>query len=335
MLRIVAAKRVAAASALVATLVLGACGESDEPGRPAETPPPAPARAADFPKPEGRTLTALRRELGPGPVLAPSVSLLEPGTDRFGFALFDRRRKQIADAPVALYIAPKGGGKVRGPFTARFESLAVEPEHASQSTTSDPDAARSLYVAELPFDRAGEYEVLGVVKLDDQLVAAESVYPDGRGLSVREDRTVPDVGDPAPRTSTPTVESVGGAVEKIDTRVPPSTMHEEDFADVVGKRPAVLVFATPALCMSRVCGPVVDVAEQVKARHEGDAAFIHMEIYRDNEVEKGFRPQVLEWGLPTEPWVFTVDQHGKIAARLEGAFSARELEDAVEAATRS
>ena len=61
----------------------------------------------------------------------------------------------------------------------------------------------------------------------------------------------------------------------IDTRVPPSTMHEENFADVVGKEPVVLVFATPRLCQSRVCGPVVDVAEQLKAEYGDQAEFIH------------------------------------------------------------
>jgi hypothetical protein len=33
--------------------------------------------------------------------------------------------------------------------------------------------------------------------------------------------------------------------------------------------------------------------------------------------------------LPSEPWLFVIDGKGKIAARMEGAFSARELEDAV------
>jgi predicted transcriptional regulator len=59
-----------------------------------------------------------------------------------------------------------------------------------------------------------------------------------------------------------------------------------------------------------------------------------MEIYRDNAIEKGFRPQVLAWRLPTEPWVFAIDKQGRVAARLEGAFSAAELEEAVEKATR-
>jgi hypothetical protein len=149
---------------------------------------------------------------------------------------------------------------------------------------------------------------------------------------VVKDSSIPEPGEPAVPIETPTRADVGGDVARIDTRVPPSTMHEANFADVVGKKPIVLVFATPALCRSRVCGPVVDIAEQVKAGHDGDAEFIHMEIFNDNEVEKGYREQVLKWRLPTEPWVFTIDRTGKVAARIEGAFSATELERAVEKA---
>jgi hypothetical protein len=59
-----------------------------------------------------------------------------------------------------------------------------------------------------------------------------------------------------------------------------------------------------------------------------------MEIYRDNTIEKGFRPQVKAFRLPTEPWLFAIDKRGKVAARLEGAFSAAELEDALARATK-
>jgi hypothetical protein len=83
-----------------------------------------------------------------------------------------------------------------------------------------------------------------------------------------------------------------------------------------------------------VCGPVVDVTEQVKAKRGDDAAFVHVEIYRNNEIDQGFRPQVLRWGLPTEPWAFAIDRRGRVAARLEGAFDAHELERAVDAAVR-
>ena len=96
-----------------------------------------------------------------------------------------------------------------------------------------------------------------------------------------------------PSIHTPTVDEVGDIAE-IDTRDPHDTMHDEDLADVVGKEPVVLLFATPALCVSRVCGPVVDIAEQVKAEQGDDAAFIHMEIYNDNDPNKGMRPQLVE-----------------------------------------
>lgn len=295
---------------------------------------PRPSEPDEFPRPQGKSIAELRRELGPGgPILSPSVSVLTPGEkNRFGFGLFDRARRQIRDARVAVYLAPVGGGRTLGPFPADSESLAVKPPFQSQGTEADPDAAESVYVAEVPIDRPGKYEILGVVDLDDRLVAADPASPP---LTIERDSPVPDVGEEAPRTSTPTAASVGGRLEEITTRVPPAReLHDVDFANVVGERPVVLVFATPALCQSRVCGPVVDVALQVASEHP-EAEFVHMEIYEDNVVEKGFRPQVAEWNLPTEPWAFAVDRDGRIVARLEGAFSPNELEAAVEKAARS
>jgi hypothetical protein len=319
------------AAALAAGVVAPACGGDSDQNAQTEKPPPV-ASPEDFPKPQGRSLVELWKEYGAGgPVLSPSVSRLTSGSNRFGFGLFDRARAQIADAPAAVYVAPVGGGEARGPYPARYESLAVEPQFQSRSVADDPDSAKTVYVTDLPFREAGRYQVLGMARLDDRLVTAA---PAGPPLSVVNRDSVPGVGDMAPRTHTPTEASVGGDVEKIDTRVPPSSMHEADFADVVGKKPVILLFATPALCQSRVCGPVVDIAEQVKAEHEGEAEFIHMEIFNNNELEQGYRPQVREWSLPTEPWVFAIDRTGRIAARIEGAFSARELEAALKKATR-
>jgi hypothetical protein len=124
---------------------------------------------------------------------------------------------------------------------------------------------------------------------------------------------------------------VGGDVTKIDTRTPPDDMHKYDLKDVLGKKPIVLVFATPLLCVSRVCGPVVDIAEQVE--HTMPAAkqfaFIHNEIYNNNKVVDGYRPQVAAFQLPTEPWVFVINKQGRITARMEGAYSVAELQAAV------
>jgi hypothetical protein len=312
--------------ALVATVA--GCG-GDGGGNGADEPAmPAPA-GVEFPAPKGRTLSELRRGLGGGPVMAPAVSLLEPGRQRLAFGLFDRGRRQFAQARAAVYVAHGPRGPATGPFEARYESLETDPEFRSRGVTDDPDSASSVYTATVPFERPGQHRVMTIASLDDRLLASEPAP-----LPVVRDGRVPEVGERAPRIETDTVESAGGDVGSIDTRVPPGSMHEVSFADVLGRRPAILLFATPALCQSRVCGPVVDVAEQVKARHRGDAAFIHQEIYRDNEIENGFRPQVTAYRLPTEPWLFAVDRRGRIAARIEGAFSERELADAVAKAER-
>jgi hypothetical protein len=320
------------AAALLACVLVAGCGGGDDGSE--DNPPPPVAQPEQFPKAAGKTLAELRKGLGRGgPVLAPSVSALTTGKNRFGFGLFTRERGQIADAAVAVYVAEAGGGEASGPYVARWESLKVRPQYQSEQTSADPNAAKSVYVAELPFDKAGNYEVLGIAKLDDRLVAATSAAPAMSVVKAADD-PIPSVGDRAPRIHTPTEADVGGDLTSIDTRQPPSSMHGSDFADVVGKKPVVLIFATPQLCQSRVCGPVVDIVEQVKAERGGDdVEFIHMEVFRDNNPDNGVRPQLNAFGLQSEPWLFTVDAKGNVAARLEGAFSEPELEDAIEKAT--
>jgi hypothetical protein len=317
------------AAGLLACALLAGCGDDDDDGSQADRPPPE-ARPDQFPSAEGKTLVQLYKELpAGGPVLAPALDHFVAGRNRYAFGLFTAARAQIPDAAAAVYVARAGGGEARGPFVARYESLEVDTRYRSQSSASDPDAAKTLYVTDLPLNRPGKYEVLGMARLDGRLVAAASARP---VITVKAEDFVPKVGERPPAIHTPTEADVGGDLEQIDTRVPPSTMHETDFADVIGNEPVVLTIATPRLCQSRVCGPVVDVVEQVKADYEDQAEFIHMEVYNENDIRKGFRPQVTAFRLPTEPWTFTFDANGRVAARLEGAFSAEELEAAVKKA---
>jgi hypothetical protein len=315
---------------LLACALLAGCGGDDSSS--GDEPPPA-AKAEDFPKPAGKSLAELLDQVGgSGPVLAPSGLELRTGTQRFGFALFTRSREQISDASVAVYAAPAGGGPAKGPYLATYQPLAVKPQFESRQTASDPDAARSIYTAEIPFDKPGKYELLGIARLRGKLVPATTPMP---GVVVKKESgdPIPAVGTRPPRIHTPTEAEVGGDVASIDTRLPPSSMHDADFADVLGKKPVVLLFATPQLCQSRVCGPVVDVTEQVKASSGDDVEFIHMEVYRDNRIDKGIRPQMAAFHLQSEPWLFVFDRSGKVATRIEGAFSERELEQSISKAT--
>lgn len=320
--------RPAPLTALLAALTLAACGsdggEDQGDATPAQAPAPAPAK---FPSAQGKTLVELQQELPEGPILAPSVQLLQPGTNRIGFALFDTARKQLSGAQVALYTSKPDGSGLRGPFPARSESLVVKPQFRSRQTAEDPDAARSVYVADVPFKTRGDMVIAAVAELDGRLLSttAFQVEVGTKGA------TPPDVGEKAPKVSTPTVADVAGDVAKIDTRIPPApALHEVDAADVLGKKPLVLSFSTPQLCQSKVCGPVTDVVLQVAQQTGDDVAFVHQEIYRDNEISKGFRPQVRDYRLATEPWTFVIDRAGVVRARFEGAFSVGELQSAVD-----
>ena len=307
-------------------LAVAGCGGSDGDGGSTGASDAAPAAAdVEFPAADGKTLRALRQDIPEGAIFAPSVSLLESGTNRIGFALFDAGRKQVTPEAVAIYFAQSDKRKLQGPYPARRESLAVKPQFQSRQTAADADDVDSFWVADVPFPKEGRYILAALAQVDGELVST-SQYEMRVGAP---DASPPDVGEQAIKVNTETPEDVGGDLAKIDTRIPPlAELHDTDFADVVGKEPVVLTFATPQLCQTRVCGPVVDIVAEVAARTEG-VEFIHQEIYKDNKVEAGFRPQVGAWKLPTEPFTFVIGKDGKVTDRFEGALSVRELEDAV------
>lgn len=314
-----------AGTALVAIALVAGCGDDGGGGgegvasRPASPP-------SDFPSAQGKTLEQVLTEAGQeGPVVSPAARVLRRGENRFSFGVFTTGREQITDADAAIYAAPKNlQGPAIGPFPARIEDLTTEPSFRARTTSDDPDAAKVVYVADVPLNRPGEWAFGALVKQGTGFGASLLPTP-----SLVDQFDPVDVGDRAPRVSTPTAGDVAD-ISEIDTRVPAGTMHEEDLADVLGRKPVVLLFATPALCQSRICGPVVDVAEQVKRDHGGEVAFIHQEVYVENDLNKGTRPQLQAYRLDSEPWLYVIDREGKVSTAIEGAYSVDELEAAVQ-----
>jgi hypothetical protein len=309
----------------VAVLLTAGCGSDGVDTTPPAEPEPS-GQPADFPAAKDRPLAALGAEAGRSLVFAPTVRSLRKGTNRFGFALYDVAGKQITGATVALYTARQDGSGVHGPYVARSESLKVSGPFQSRTTAADPDAAKAVYVADVPFHRWGRHMVTAIAKLDGRLVMTTPHSAD----VVRSAKDPPGVGDRAIRVHTKTMADVGGDASRLDTRTPPAEdLLRTDLADVVGRKPVVITFATPALCQSRVCGPVVDIVAQARSRAPAGAAWIHQEIWAHNNPRKGVQRPVAAWRLQTEPWTFVIDRTGRIAARFEGAFSAGELQRAV------
>lgn len=320
---------------VVLAVALGGCGSSDGGGatspnaRAAPSSPQVAAAAtpaeSDFPAPDGRTLQQLADTLTAGPQAALATTVHTPGRSRVAFGVIGADGAFLY-GPTAVYVARGPDKPAQGPFLAPADSLEVRP--AFRSRASSAGDVEAVYHADVALPGAGRWFVLTATKVGEQMLGASTV------LEARRQDPVTAVGEFAPRVDTPTVASAGGDVEAIDTRVPPSDMHEVSLKDVLGERPVALLFATPALCQSRVCGPVADIALQLKAAYGDELAFIHNEVYVGNDPAKGLRPQLTAFGLTTEPWLFTIDRGGRIAARLEGAFGFDEFRAAIEAARR-
>jgi hypothetical protein len=345
---------------LAAALLAAGCGDdSSTSATTGETvaSQPAPPKSA-FPQTEGRTLEELVKDQDSHAelVVSPAALAFYKGENRYPFGVFRPDRSQIDDAEVALYVAKVppaksgGGGTAKngkqkkgavarartealeqpavGPYPARIESLATQPAYRAQTTTSDPDAATVVYSTEIDFPSEGEWRIAALIKQDDEVVA--TLLP---SATVGQFQGVPRVGEEAPEIHTPTAADVGGDLSEITTRLPPDTQNRVDYADALGKEPVLLLFATPQFCQSRVCGPVVDVAEQVKEQYGDEAAFIHMEIYNDNDPSKSVRPQVRAFRLPSEPWLFAIDRQGVVRAAVEGAFGVDRMTGVVKEVT--
>ena len=219
--------------------------------------------------------------------------------------------------------------RARGPYPAPADVLVTDPPFRSRQAASETDLFAAVYAAEVPFNRAGTWSVLTVTQSGGGLVAAPTQV---EVKTPAQDR-IPEPGEAAPKVETDTIASAKGDEEAIDTRIPTAPeLHQESFGDVVGKKPVALLFATPQLCQSRVCGPVTDIALQLKAKYGDQMTFIHQEVYADNDPNKGLRPPLKAFNLKSEPWLFVVGADGKVTDRLEGSFGLNTFENAIKTA---
>ena len=287
----------------------------------------APAKA-DFPAVEGRTLQQVADSMQGGPEVGLAGQTYTTGANRLAFGVIDAQGRFVY-GKTAVYVAPKPGAKARGPFPAPADVLVTDPAFRSRQAASEGDLFAAVYGADVPFSKPGNWSVLTVTQSGGGMLAAPAQVK----VVTPEQDDIPDVGEAAPKVATDTVASAKGDEESIDTRIPTAPeLHQESFADVVGKKPVALLFATPQLCQSRVCGPVTDIELQLKAKHGDAMTFIHQEVYADNDPNKGLRPPLKAFNLKSEPWLFVVGADGKVTARLEGSFGLKTFENAINTA---
>ncbi len=282
-----------------------------------------------FPSAEGKTLNDLAEEVkGGGSTEAGlATSVFTVGENRLAFGMIDDQG-QFVYGPTAVYLAPSPDQPAEGPYLAPADVLITQGRYRSRQAAEETDPFAAVYQADVQFDQKGPWAALMVTQTGDTFVAA----PANVEVTTKKADQIPDVGEAAPKVATDTLASVGGNEELLDTRTPPSEMHDKSLDQVLGKKPVALLFSTPQLCQSRVCGPVTDIGVQLQAKYGDQIEFIHQEVYVDNDPNKGLREPLQAFKLRTEPWLFAINKDGKITKRLEGSFGQKAFENALQSA---
>jgi len=246
-------------------------------------------------------------------------------TVRIPFQIFEKdgRLARPDGGAALLYLAQSPESPALGPFPVREESLQGD------GVQFEREGTETILVADVPLPSAGAWIAVATLTVDGKETAASN------GLGVLAKEATPAIGDPAPATPTPTLADVDGDAERITTQVPADrSLLRHSVADLLReRRPFVVAFATPKFCTSRICGPIVDIVLNTqRAMKDTDMAFVHAEIFENLDPSQGTSPWILDWGLPSEPWIFVVNADGKVVAKFEGAVTERELETAARAA---
>jgi len=293
--------------ALGCALALAGCGGSGssttaEPNSTTASPP--------------ETLEALWREPGQDVAIVAGTSDYGVGMNRVSFLIVDKQSRLIERPTARVWIARGLKQKPYAETTATLEPIGV-PGGAKAD-------AQNIYVTTVETPSPGTYWILA------EPVGGKPIQALGN-LVVHKEAAAPSVGERAIPSRNPTL-APGVDPKTVTTAEPPdrNLLRTTVAAAMATKRPFVVAFATPLYCQTRTCGPVVQVVQSVARDWQKKGVdFIHIEIYKDNDPAKGTNRWVNEWNLQSEPFTFVVDRTGVIRTRLEGAFSAAELEAAV------
>ena len=271
------------------------------------------------------------------PVLATSEVVVGP--NRLVFGVLDEEGLPIVDAKVRVAFYDLNDGREvkkedldavsRVPARDAGLTEQVQHVHADGTMHTHVNAGDEIgvYTVVASFDRPG----LWGAELRVEAESPKLTKTLHLRFNVLAQGSTPAIGSPAPRSRNRTVADVTD-LSLIDSSTTPSPeMHTTTVADAIAAgRPALVLFAVPGYCSSRLCGPELEIMRNLYPRYKGRAEFIHVEFYeRPGDPNSPPVAAVREWSLRTEPWFFVIDTKGVVSAKFEGPTSLQELDEAL------
>ncbi len=258
-------------------------------------------------------------------------SVIVPPTEEFGgpeyAAVVVNRDLGVGQERIAFGVVRSDGPPLEAESaTVRTYYLPpnTETREARESLTAEYEPwpfLGGVFVIHPNLDTAGTWELETEFTSTDGLeVMAKSAF------LVQETSATPAIGTAAPASVTVTASEAGDLSQITTDPDPDPALYELSIHEALAEdKPVVVLFATPAYCVTATCGPLVEDLSQIQDEFPGIANFIHVEVFRDPHlIEPGQRPgrddtvdAVREWALPTEPWTFVVDAGGIVRAKFE------------------
>jgi hypothetical protein len=253
---------------------------------------------------------------------------IQTGTSVFAFDLATSHSQLIEGGAPQVYVAKDDLSRALGPFTATWSPYTG---YAKTGDHSPRTPLPGIYAATIRIPSPGLWTFAAVVQNGSKTAV-------GIGHGYVSDRVVDPLGSKAVAVKTPVATS-GRALREIDTREPPSPLHYISLDQALRNgKPTVVVFSTPLLCESKLCGPVTDEVFLAYQRiGKTRANFIHVEEFLPGKdlkppaaLAQNRSPAFEAWHLQTEPWVFVIDGRGIIRGRFgPGAITAPQIEAAL------
>lgn len=216
---------------------------------------------------------------------------------------------------------------VPGITPADFDPNATNPQLST-------DTGAGVYQANVTLAQAGYWGLQVVATFEDGTLAQGQ-----QRFLVAEDNEVLQVGDALPRIANYTLADVASGLIRpvaLDSRaqqdgddIPDAHLHNTRIVDaLVAGKPIVVLVATPVYCVSRFCGPLVEVIADL-AYDYGDAiAFVHLEVWEDFDAQSlnTAAAALIQTELGgNEPWLFVADASGTVIARFDNVLDETEL----------
>ena len=240
---------------------------------------------------------------------------LKTGDNRFSF-LLSSPEGFVSVENVALRIY-QGGSKATAlgyvPDFIRWDGL---PRGSYVDHVNFPDSG--MWEASIDFNDSGARRSAGLI------------------FEVSATSTSPVIGESVPLSESKTFEMVGRIEDLSTGSLIHTNLYDMTIREAIYEgKPLITTFSSPAFCISEVCGPQVEVLNELSISLVGKINTIHVDVYADPpeaqlDIDSANYSEIfLEWGLNSPQWTFLTDCEGKVFRKYQGFAAKSEIESDV------